>query len=229
MPPIRATVRRISERLGFERDWYLIVLGAFIGALTAAGAVGFDWAIEAVSEFCARQQTHLSPWGLALIPMAGALVTGVLVYYFSSDAKGHGVPQVMAALVRSRGVIPLRVGLVKVVTSIASVGTGGSAGVEGPIIQVGATVGSAVGVRSSVEKRHMETLVGCGAAAAISSIFNAPIAGVFFVLEILLRDFSMRTLAPIVIASVLSNATTQVLMGETEAIFGMVSAFEGSG
>src|SRR5690606_13642617 len=90
--------------------------------------------------------------------------------------------------------------------------TGGSAGVEGPIVQIGSTAGSVFGTALRFPRQHMGTLVGCGAAAGIASIFNAPIAGVFFVLEILLRDFSLRTFAPVVIASVLSTAITQTTL-----------------
>jgi CIC family chloride channel protein len=205
-------LKTLSERLGFERDWYLIIVGAAIGGLTAIGAVAFAQAIDAVDHLCRNAQQSLSPWFVGLLPMAGALVCGLLVHNYCADARGHGIPQVMTALLRNRGVIPLRVGVVKVLTAIATVGSGGSAGVEGPIVQTGSTVGSYIGQRLHVPRREMETLVGCGAAAAISSIFNAPIAGVIFVLEILLRDFSLRTFAPIVIASVLSNATTMAIL-----------------
>lgn len=129
------------------------------------------------------------------------------------------MPQVINAVVRGRGVIPIRVGIVKVVASICSVGSGGSGGAEGPIVQIGATIGSAIGRFAKVVREHQNTFVGCGAAAGIASVFNAPIAGVFFVLEVILRDFSMRTFTPIVVAAVLSAATTQVALGADEAIF----------
>jgi len=143
----------------------------------------------------------------------------LLVYRFAREAGGHGVPQVLDAIVRKGGVIPARIGVVKVIASICTVGTGGSAGAEGPIVQIGAVTGSVLARRLGVPRRHVITLIGCGAAAGISSIFNAPIAGVFFALEILLRDFSLKTFMPIVIASVFATAMTQVVMGDNEAIF----------
>ncbi len=219
MAPVRATLRRVSERLGFERDWYLIVLGALVGTLTAIGAVAFMAGLEWTAEFSTHRRERMSLWLLPLIPMAGALGTGLLVYFFAPDAKGHGVPEVMRAIIQKRGIIKLRVGVVKVLASICTVGSGGSGGAEGPIVQIGSTVGSASGQGLGVERTHMVTLVGCGAAAGIASVFNAPIAGVFFVLEILLRDFSLRTFTPIVVSAVFSAATTQAILGRNEAIF----------
>ncbi|QKK07189.1 MAG: chloride channel protein [Planctomycetota bacterium] len=107
----------------------------------------------------------------------------------------------------------------KVAASVLTVGSGGSAGTEGPIVQIGAVIGSVGGQWLRVSREQMQTLVGCGAAAGIASVFNAPIAGVFFVLEILLRDFSLRTFTPIVVSSVFSAVATQRLLGENEAIF----------
>ena len=212
-------LRRLAHRLGFRDEWTLVVLGAAVGTLTSLGAVGFALTLHAAEHLASRVQERSSVWLLPLIPMGGALVTGVLVHVLARDARGHGVPQVLEALARRHGVIPARVGIVKVIASIATVGSGGSAGAEGPIVQIGATLGSVFGRVVRVSRAHHPTLVGCGAAAGIASVFNAPIAGVFFVLEVLLRDFSLRTFTPIVVASVFSTAMTQVLLGRNEAIF----------
>lgn len=212
-----------SERLrgassGPGTEWWLIVVGAIVGALTGLGAVAFDQALEYVGEHV-RHAQEVSIWMLILAPVVGMGLSGVLIRLFASDAKGHGVPQVMKALIKLGGIIRWPTGVTKSIASILTVGSGGSGGTEGPIIQIGATVGSVVGQRLRLSREHMVTLVGCGAAAGISSIFNAPIAGVFFVLEILLRDFSVRAFAPIVVASVFSQATTQAVLGQNDAIF----------
>lgn len=146
-------------------------------------------------------------------------MTAFLVHFLARDASGHGVPQVIDAIHRKGGRIPLKVGLVKVVASIATVGSGGSGGAEGPIVQIGSTAGSVMGRGLRVGRADMSTLLGCGAAAGIASVFNAPITGVFFVLEVLLRDFSLRTFTPIVVSSVFSVGVTQSLLGKDEAIF----------
>ena len=209
--------------LGLQREWSLIAAGAGIGSVTALGAIGFAWLLHKVEDYAAiaREQGESigGLWLLPLIPMLGALLSGLLVWRFASEAKGHGVPQVMKAIIQRDGEIPLRVGIVKIFASICTVGSGGSAGTEGPIVQIGAVTGSFLGQRLKISREQLRTLVGCGAAAGIASIFNAPIAGVFFVLEILLRDFSVRTFSPIVVAAVFSSAVTHAFTGENVAIF----------
>lgn len=210
---------KCSVALGFEQDWYLIMLGAVIGVLTGLGAVTFAELLHFSEHWVSSVRGHTVIWLLFVIPVVGMGLTGVLIHFFASEAKGHGVPQVMHALIKRGGEIPLRIGVVKVIASVLTVGSGGSAGTEGPIVQIGATAGSVIGRLLHISRQHMGTLVGCGAAAGISSIFNAPIAGVFFVMEILLRDFTVRTFAPIVVASVFSLVTTHAIGGRNEAIF----------
>lgn len=216
---LRRVLRRAASRLGFEQDWYLIVVGAVIGTVTALGAVGFHEALIGLEHEGFEAQRRLSLWLMPALPMAGALVTGLLTYFLARDAKGHGVANVMKSLIKDGGRIPLRVGVVKALASIATVASGGSGGPEGPIVQIGSTAGSWFGRKLKIGRDQMSTLVGCGAAAGMASIFNAPIAGVLFVLEVLLRDFSLKTFTPILVASVFSSATTQAVLGANEAIF----------
>ncbi|MEL7472639.1 MAG: chloride channel protein [Planctomycetota bacterium] len=212
-------VSTIVSRLGLTNEWALIALGAFIGVATAFGAIGFAFVLHEL-EYLVRDSKRAGPiWLLVALPVAGAAVTSALVYFFASDARGHGVPQVMKSIIKSGGVIPARIGVVKVFASIMTVGSGGSAGTEGPIVHIGSSLGSWFGQKLKIDRDLMMTFVGCGAAAGIGSIFNTPIAGVFFVLEILLRDFSLKRFTPIVVASVFSTATTQAVSGQNEAIF----------
>lgn len=219
-PVLSSVVSRVRALdLGLGRDWVLIIYGALIGTATACGAVAFAKALH-LTEGASRDVQRVWPiLLLPILPMLGGLITGVMVNLLAHDAKGHGVPQVIDAIARRGGRIPWRVGVVKIFASIATVGSGGSGGVEGPIVQIGATSGSVFGQAARVNRVELSTLVGCGAAAGIASVFNAPIAGVFFVLEVMLRDFSLKVLAPIVIASVFSTAMTQVLLHKSDAIF----------
>ncbi len=219
-PVLSSVVSRVRALdLGLGRDWVLIIYGALIGTATAGGAVAFAKALH-LTEHASREVQGAWPiFLLPVLPMLGALITGVMVHFFANDARGHGVPQVIDAIARRGGRIPWRVGVVKIFASIATVGSGGSGGVEGPIVQIGATSGSVFGQAAKVNRVELSTLVGCGAAAGIASVFDAPIAGVFFVLEVMLRDFSLKVLAPIVIASVFSTAMTQVLLHQRDAIF----------
>ncbi len=215
----------LAKRLRLKREWYVVAMGAVVGTLTGLGTLGFAEALHYAEKQVRHAQIELPVWLLFLGPVVGMALTGVLVRLFASDAKGHGVPQVMRALIEKGGHIPARVGLTKVAASIATVASGGSAGTEGPIVQIGATAGSVVGQRLGVGREQMMTLVGCGAAAGISAIFNAPIAGVFFALEILLRDFSLKTFTPIVVSAVFAAAVTHMAQGQNEAIF-TVTTFE---
>ncbi|MFG0326581.1 MAG: chloride channel protein [Phycisphaerales bacterium JB037] len=215
------TLRRLAHRTGVPTEWGMILIGAVIGTLTAFGAIGFAETLHWVEDRLQSVQRSQGVWTIVVFPVVGMALSGVLIHLFASEARGHGVPQVMKALIQRGGRIKASVGITKVFASILTVGSGGSAGTEGPIVQIGATAGSVAGQRLKVGREQMGVFVGCGAAAGISSIFNAPIAGVFFVMEILLRDFNLRTFTPIVVASVFSAVTTQAVLGENEAIFGV--------
>jgi CIC family chloride channel protein len=223
--PKQTLAATLAKRFRLKKDWYVVGLGAIVGALTGVGTLGFAEALHFAEKQVRTAQIALPVWLLFVGPVVGMALTGVLVRLFASDARGHGVPQVMRALIEKGGHIPARVGLTKVAASIATVASGGSAGTEGPIVQIGATAGSVVGQRLGVGREQMMTLVGCGAAAGISAIFNAPIAGVFFALEILLRDFSLKTFTPIVVSAVFAAAVTHMAQGQNEAIF-TVTTFE---
>jgi CIC family chloride channel protein len=212
---------RWRNRLGLEADWYLVLVAAVIGAVTALVGWSFIWLIHEVLvfvEWCADQG---STWYVLIIviPVVGAGIAGAIIYYLASEARGHGVPEVLFAIHARKGLIKARVAIAKWTSAIFTIGLGGSAGAEGPIVQIGSAMGSKVGQMTNLTPQQRTTLLGCGAAAGISAVFNAPIAGIFFVLEILLRDFSIKTFTPIVIASVFAAAVMQAVNGGNEPIF----------
>ena len=133
----------------------------------------------------------------------------------------------MESVTRSSGFIRPLAAVEKILTAAITIGTGGSAGAEGPIVQIGAAIASGVGQLFRVTRQHMPLLIGCGTAAGISAIFNSPIGGVLFTLEVILLDFSIRTFTPVVLASVMANVTTKVHLthgdctSSYEAIFAM--------
>ena len=215
--------RRIISS-GFSADWYLIPMGAAIGALTGLAATGFDWLVETSGHFffgVLGKQTFAGSKLLLLIllPALGGLIVGVILQALGKTKPDQGIPDVVEALARQNGRIPAQRGFLKVVTSSLTIGSGGSAGVEGPIIMIGSSLGSSVARLLHIGREHMQTMVGCGAAAAAAAIFNAPIAGVIFVLEIILRDFSLRTFVPIVVASVFGTAVAQAILGQNAIFF----------
>jgi len=212
---VASTLRRTGIRLGFERDWYLYLVAALIGLFMGIAAVLFIWPLRQ-SEFIA-DNLHDSPnlfWLILFGPSIGGLITGILIAWLKHEGVGPGVTSVIYAVQRKKGRLSFKIGFRKWLASTATIASGGSAGAEGPIVTIGAVVGSNLSRLLGTGSQHTGTLLGCGAAAGLASVFNAPIAGIFFVMELLLRDFSLRTFTPIVIAAVVSSATTQGLLGD---------------
>ncbi len=172
----------------------------------------------------------LPSWWIVLVPTLGGLVVGPFVYFLAREAKGHGVPEVMEAVTLRAGVIRPRVVLVKSLASALSIGSGGSVGREGPIVQVGSALGSTVGQWLKLSGARLRTLVGCGAAAGIAATFNAPIAGAIFAVEVILGDFAIRHFSPIVISSVIATVVSRRFLGDIPAFivpeYQMVSSWE---
>ncbi len=168
-------------------------------------------------------------WRLT-IPAAGGLIVGPLIYFLAREARGHGVPEVMKAVALRGGVIRPRVAVVKSLASAISIGTGGSVGREGPIVQIGSAVGSAIGQLLKVPARQLRTIVGCGAAAGIAATFNAPIAGALFAAEVIVGDFAVSQFSPIVISSVVATVVSRFFLGNQPAFavpeYELVSPFE---
>jgi len=126
------------------------------------------------------------PAQLVLLPALGGLMVGPILENFAKEAKGHGVPEVMTALASRGGRIRRRVVMFKVLASSLTIGFGGAAGREGPMVQIGSTLGSALGQWARLPARNVRTLVACGAAGGIAATFNAPIAGAIFAVEVLM-------------------------------------------
>jgi CIC family chloride channel protein len=169
-------------------------------------------------------------WWLVLAPAAGGALVGPLVFRFAREAKGHGVPEVMEAVALRGGVIRPRVVVVKTLASALSIGSGGSVGREGPIVQIGSAVGSVFGQLLRLPPRELRTVVGCGAAAGIAATFNAPIAGALFAVELILADFAAVQFTPIVISSVVATVISRSILGDQPAFavpqYELVSGWE---
>jgi CIC family chloride channel protein len=209
----------------------MAILAVIVGLASGIGAVGFRHLIllfQTISygtDGNLLQLAQATPWYLRLwIPAAGGLVVGPLVYFFAREAKGHGVPEVMEAVALRSGIIRKRIVLIKSLASAICIGTGGSVGREGPIVQIGSAIGSTIGQVLKISADRIRTLVGCGAAAGIAATFNAPIAGSMFALEVVLGDFGLATFSPIVISSVVATAISRHFLGNAPAF--LVPAYE---
>lgn len=215
----------------------LLALALAVGLGTAIGAVGFKLLVEAAKDFFFGPTPLVlkslvpsrSVW-VALIPAAGGLLAGPLIAFFAHEAKGHGVPEVMEAVALKGGIIRPRVAVVKSLASAICIGSGGSAGREGPIVQIGSAIGSTIGQVFRLPGERVRILVGCGAAAGISAIFNAPIAGVLFSLEVILGDFGIGAFAPVILSSVIASVFMRGVVGNAPAFsvpsYTLVSPYE---
>ena len=204
----------------------LAVLALAVGAGAGLGAVGFRWLIfgftwlatgrEQFGQQGRVESLHLpflGVWFLLLIPVLGGALYGPLIYRFAREARGHGVPEVMIAVAENGGRIRPQVSVVKAFASALCIATGGSVGREGPIVQIGSALASSAGQVVRVSESRLRTLVACGAAAGISATFNAPITGIFFGFELILREMSVDALFAIILSSVTADVISQAFFG----------------
>jgi CIC family chloride channel protein len=228
---LRILSTRLLEHFGLKGESFLIVPAVMIGIITAAAAVGFHELIYKIRDLL---YTHISPehlysYGLPLLiffPALGGLMVGVISRYIARTREGHGIIDVIESVVRTSGFIKPAAAIEKIVTAALTIGSGGSGGAEGPIVQIGAAIGSGCGQLFRIARNQMPIIIGCGSAAGISAIFNSPIGGVIFTLEVILQDFSIRTFTPLVVSSVIANVTTRAIFSHFEgrdfpAIFAM--------
>jgi len=200
----------------------MAVLSTVVGLAGGFGVIGFrslvDW-IQALSYGAGGDLLTLAqaaPWyAKVCIPGAGGLAVGLLLRFATGDSRGQGVPEVMEAVAIRRGIMGMRSVLVKSVASAMTIGSGGSAGIQGPTVHIGAGLGSVIGQVLRVSGDRIRTLACCGAAAGIAATFNAPIAGAMFALEVILGEFGIATFSPIVISSVTATAVSRHFLGNT--------------
>lgn len=191
-----------------------------IGFLCGGASLILDWLIGRMEHIFWGEQhpsieylQSLAWWQILLIPALGGLLVGPVIYFFSRESRGHGVPEVMLAVGRKNGIIRPRVAVVKAIASALTISSGGAAGREGPIIQIGAAIGSSIGQAMKVSRRKMRVFVGCGAAGGIAATFNAPIAGALFAVEVILAEFGVAQFSPIVISSVIATVVARHTIG----------------
>ena len=201
-------------------DQNMLILAALLGFFAGFASTFFRWMIEFFESIFSIKGFSLVgippqvyPFLLPLMPMLGGFFIGLICKFFPNAVKENGVHKVMYAVALNGGKVRKRTIASCAVTSSLTIGSGGSAGREGPTVQIGAAVGSTIGQLLHLSTERMRVLVGCGAAAGIAASFNAPLAGVLFALEIILGDFTIHTFSPIIIASVIGTVTGRALEG----------------
>ena len=209
----------------YAKRWILLdVLGCVVGILGGLGAVFFRLMISVNHILFYDVILHYLPLhlgemnlGVILLPALGGLIIGPIIMKFAPETKGHGVPEVMEATTLKGGKIRKRVAFLKVIVSSITIGSGGSAGREGPIAQIGATLGSIMGQLFKLDTQSMKLLVVCGLAAGIAGTFNAPLGGALFGMEILYRGIGLFNAMPVVLASVIGATVASVFLGRRPA------------
>jgi len=208
---------RLLDRLQPSSEFVLIGTALIVGIGAGLGAVVFRYLINGVGWIGYTWFPQISAgWGKAyvvIIPAIGGLLVGPLVYFFAREAKGHGVPEVMEAVALKGGRIRPRVAIVKSLASALSIGSGGSVGREGPIVQIGSALGSSLGQLLRLSEDRVRNLVACGAAGGIAATFNAPIAGAIFALEVILGEFTIQGFSTVVVSSVAASVIGRIVFG----------------
>ena len=217
LPTWTSRMQDFTERLPYPGQLILIVSAVIVGAVTGVAAIVFIWMLAQINKLALLAETAYGIIGLLAFMAAAGLIVGFMIDRWAQEAKGHGVPEVMEAVALRGGRIRARVAAVKVIASSITIGAGGSAGREGPVVQVGSALGSTIGQWLRFSDERIRTLVACGAAAGIAATFNAPIAGSVFALEVILGRMTVRYFGAIVLSAVSASVVSQALLGDKPA------------
>ncbi len=232
----RQWLLRAIQKINLPSDFYMMALAGIIGILAGFGAYLLNVFVDLVNHLLFVQfDSLLSHTALETIarmsyPAIGGLVVGLIIYFAGKEAGGHGVPSVIEAVANRGGYIRPRVSIITVLTAGTTIGSGGSVGKEGPIVQIGAAIGSSVGQFFNVSSERLKVLVATGAGAGLAAVFNAPVTGVLFALEVILADFSINAFSPIIFATVIATTISHYLIGSSPVlkipVYYLESAYE---
>jgi CIC family chloride channel protein len=204
-PPATWHFFRSDDRL------LLIVAGAIVGICSGMAAVALNQALIAALGWLRPYRSY--GWAF-LLPAIGAALSSLFLNKVMREGAGHGVPEVIYSVSRYGGLMRFRSSFSRLISSCLTIGSGGSAGPEAPIVMSGSAIGSNIARLLGLNDRQRVALVGCGAAGAISAIFNAPIAGLIFAMEVILGEWAATNLIPIAIAAVAGTEISHLLQGK---------------
>ncbi len=193
----------------------LVGLAVLVGGLSGSGAAVYQWLLAFLRDRVFQPLGTSMP--VLLLPALGGLLAGPLIM-LAVESRGSGIPQVIQAVLYRGGRIRYRVAPVKALASCFSIASGGSAGTEGPIVQIGASLGSGVAQALRLSQEEIRLLLACGSAAGISAIFDTPLAGVFFAMEVILAEFATRSFGAVVLAAVAGSVSCEAWL-DTPPIF----------
>ena len=215
----------LAQRIVFYQPLFLLGVALVIGVACGFAAVGFHHLIAlfqgwfwGIGEWTVAAIREVPWWQRLLVPALGGLLVGPVIRFLAPEARGHGVPEVILAMAQRNGIMRGRVVIGKTLASALTLASGGSAGREGPIIQIGAAIGSKTGQLLRVTGQHVRTFAGCGAAAGLAATFNAPIAATLFTVEVIIGEYSVLQFTPIVISAVIATVVARHFSG-SEPVF----------
>lgn len=214
--PLKDALRRLALSQPFDRR--LLLAGVGVGVATGLAAYGFHLLLDTFASMRDRASESgpvLGVLACVLLPALGGLISGWLTRRRFPEAEGHGVAEVVRAINEKDGRISGHVAWVKSVASAATIGFGGSAGLEGPVVQIGSSVGSALGRFFDSPPKDMKTFVAAGAVGGLSAAFGIPLAGVFFTMEVILKDFANEAFPAVVVSSVTGAVVSRALLHGT--------------
>ncbi len=201
---MRHFLLHLDERL------QLIIIATIVGILGAVGSVALNRSLAIVSGWLHTLHGH---WYVFLFPACGAIAASLFLNHITKDVGGHGVPEVIYSVSKRGGLLRLRSIYSHLVACVLTIASGGSAGPEAPVVVSGSSIGSNIASFFRLKDRQRVVLVGCGAAAAIAAIFNAPVAGIVFALEAILGEWTAINIIPIAISSVVGTEISRLLQG----------------
>ncbi len=202
-----------------SQNQFILVLSFVVGVLSALSAFVLKHLIHFIQHLLTGGfDAHTFNWLYLVYPVIGIFITGLFIRKVVRDDISHGVTKVLYAISSRQGKIRRHNSWSSLIASGITIGFGGSVGAESPIVMTGSAIGSNLGSFFKMEKKVMMLLIGCGAAGAVSGIFKAPIAGLVFVIEVLMLDLTMSSLLPLLISSVTAATISYILMG-TDAMF----------
>jgi CIC family chloride channel protein len=203
---------RFSPSLSHVDDRLLLIIaGSIAGICSGLAAVALRLALESVTEWLHPFRHY---WWAFLLPAAGAVLSGFYLEKVTREGAGHGVPEVIYAVSKHGGLLRLRSSYSRLISSFLTIGSGGSAGPEAPVVMSGSAIGSNIAKCLWLNDRQRTTLVGCGTAGAIAGIFNAPLAGLVFSIEVILGKWEFSNIIPIAIAAVAGAEVSRAIIHE---------------
>ncbi|MEK9662003.1 MAG: chloride channel protein [Alphaproteobacteria bacterium] len=213
------------RRLSHNEHLILNLLALVAGIAAAYGAVAFRLGVDLIQvgtlgfalDYVSLSMARLPWWHIVLVPTAGGLIVGAMLHWLHDAPRARSISDIIEASALRGGRLPLRHNLVSSAIHMVSLGFGSSIGREGPAVHLGATLSAFFAARLRLGRSQSRTMLGCGVAAATASLFNAPVAGVVFAIEVVVGNLSLKAAVPIVLASVTGTAIGRFHFGSAPA------------